>query len=98
VPAPIALSGTTFGLTGSNLAAGRILTAGHADDTALIEDHHSYTVLDVYQVSGGAWWVRLRNPWGFDSNGITSGADDGVITMSWHDFVEVHDFDRLSLS
>jgi Ca2+-binding RTX toxin-like protein len=88
------------------LNAGKVVTAGDADQTSVVYASHSYTVLEVFQ-SGGTWWIKLRNPWGKDVNvediqngtAVPSGSnDDGIIIMTWDQFVNVNDFDRLSIS
>jgi Ca2+-binding RTX toxin-like protein len=83
------------------LQAGRVVTASNADQTTMIYDKHCYTVLDVYE-SAGCWQVKLRNPWGHDVKdewAVPSGdADDGIIILTWYDFVNTHDFDNLNIS
>jgi hypothetical protein len=89
------------------LAAGKVVTAGQADDTYKIYSDHSYTVMDVWKDSIGKWWIKLRNPWGNDvrwpdleagthqSSGTNS---DGIIILSYTGFQDYHDFDRISIS
>jgi Ca2+-binding RTX toxin-like protein len=88
------------------LIAGKVVTAGDADETATVYDSHSYTVMEVF-ANGGTWWIKLRNPWGVDVKGedlqngtkMPSGSnDDGIIVMTWDQFVSANDFDRLSIS
>src|SRR5262245_7882386 len=80
------------------LAAGLVVTAGNADQTDVVFDYHSYTVLGVYQESG-TWYIKLRNPWGYDGGSVTWGdPNDGILVMTWDDFVGYNDFDRLSVS
>ena len=84
---------------------GKVVTAGNADDTLRVYAHHSYSVLDVYQ-SNGTWRIKLRNPWGKDVNAndiangtkVATGANDGIIDMTWSSFQGYNDFDRISIS
>jgi hypothetical protein len=80
---------------------GQIVTAGQADDGGLVYDDHSYSVLDVYY-QNDEWFVRLRNPWGRDVKDAAHTAfgnpNDGIIEMSWDQFWDECDFDRLSIS
>jgi hypothetical protein len=91
----------------SALAAGKVVTAGDANDTNKVYSGHSYTVMDVYKSSTGKWMITLRNPWHADVNysDIDAGThvaygtnDDGIIKMSWNSFVGYNDFDRISIS
>jgi hypothetical protein len=90
------------------LLLGRVVTAGSADQTQTFTDRHSYTVLDVDQVDG-VWFVTLRNPWGVDVKNVPDfpwlvpnvpwgNPDDGIIMVSWTDFLGDYDFDRVSIS
>jgi hypothetical protein len=79
------------------LATGGTVIACQADDTPLTVPGHCYTVLDVFQASGG-WWVMLRNPWGVDNEADQpdDGFDDGILVVHWDDFHgSTYDFDRL---
>ena len=53
----------------------------------ILVPQHAYAVVGVFS-SNGAWFVRLRNPHGFDSPTQPSrdGADDGYVTVSWATF------------
>jgi hypothetical protein len=80
---------------------GRIVVAGNADDGGPVYEKHAYTVLDAYY-QNDEWFVRLRNPWGRDvkdADHTPSGdPNDGIIEMSWDQFWDEYDFDRLSIS
>lgn len=90
------------------LLLGCVVTAGSADQTQLTVEHHSYTVLSVEQ-SNGVWFVTLRNPWGNDVTNVPNlpwlvpqvpygDPNDGIIIVSWDDFLGYYDFDRVSIS
>jgi hypothetical protein len=98
----VATNSTTFDAATmqQQLAEGRILTAGGTG--------HRYTVLDVFVDDGGAWMVRLRNPWATD--GVHSprgggtidfnaeGVDDGIITVTWDTFSNSDNFRNYDFS
>jgi hypothetical protein len=81
------------------LRSGAILTAGtpawgkDSSGNEIVEKNgivslHAYAILDVYEW-GGNWRVTLYNPWGWDSYGAPlDGRDDGVIDLSWNQFVQ----------
>jgi Ca2+-binding RTX toxin-like protein len=78
------------------LQAGQVVIAGnHGGETSLIANDHAYTVLQVYSL-GGYWWVTLRNPWGVDGGSGYGDTGDGIIGMSWADFVNT--FEVLCIS
>ena len=53
---------------------------------------HEYAFTNVYQ-SGGNWYVRIYNPWGYDGflgTGLRprpDGVDDGFMTITWANFM-----------
>jgi hypothetical protein len=81
------------------LRSGAILTAGtpswgkDESGNEIIEKNgiislHAYAILDVYEWAGN-WRVTLYNPWGWDASGAPSdGQDDGIIDLSWNQFVQ----------
>lgn len=85
------------------LRDGAILTAGtpswgyDESGAEMIEKNgivgrHAYAILDVYQW-GGNWRVVLYNPWGWDSTQPPlDGQDDGMIDLSWNQFVQHFEF------
>jgi Ca2+-binding RTX toxin-like protein len=80
---------------------GRIVVAGAADDGGPVYEKHAYTVLDAYY-QNDEWFVRLRNPWGRDvkdpAHTPSGDPNDGIIEMTWDQFWDEYDFDRLSIS
>ena len=82
------------------LGAGSLVIAANADQTELFVDRHAYTVLDVVQQSG-TWFVMLRNPWGVDGNDdmqFYGDPNDGIIVVTWDDFIGYYDFDSMEIS
>jgi Ca2+-binding RTX toxin-like protein len=53
---------------------------------------HWGAVTDVFQ-SGGTWYVRIYNPWGYDGwlaeglRPLRDGVSDGFLTISWANFM-----------
>jgi len=70
----------------SLLSAGRALSAASAADSYPIIGGHAYEILDVYQQDGQTY-VTLYNPWGVDGVSPSIGANDGLIDLTWTDFV-----------
>jgi hypothetical protein len=64
-----ALNPETVG-TGKSIADGAPLIANHA-----------YTITG-FGTSNGAWYIQLRNPWGFDGAGNDGNTSDGYIVLS----------------
>lgn len=84
---------TAVSLDSATPAGLRAVVALTYDGTAAtpgVVPNHAYTVLGVTW-EGGAWWVRLRNPWGRDfdpaTRGTPTGPDDGIIWLRWDQFV-----------
>jgi len=71
----------------SLLGAGRALSAASATDSYPIVGGHAYEILDVYQQDGQTY-VTLYNPWGVDgADGYDDYPNDGLIDLTWTDFV-----------
>ena len=96
----IAITGTSFStsMTGSTSAAtlaqnmANSLAAGHAVSAASnnpssfpIISGHAYNVHSVSLV-GGAWYVTVYNPWGFDGASYDSNPGDGLLTLTASQF------------
>jgi Ca2+-binding RTX toxin-like protein len=90
------------------LIADKVVIACGADQTQLTADKHCYTVLHVGQTDG-VWTVMLRNPWGVDVQEIPEETlllpnvpygdpNDGIIIMTWDDFVGYYDFSYVYIS
>jgi hypothetical protein len=58
--------------------------------TSLLVANHCYQVLAIHQSLCCGTVVELYNPWGFDTrdNKVVWGENDGVIVISWEDFVQ----------
>jgi hypothetical protein len=79
------------------LRLGQVVVACDADDTSLTVADHCYTVMAVTQDAAGRWMITLRNPWGYDRDlAAADGMNDGLITMTWSDFIDRYDFDTLT--
>jgi hypothetical protein len=80
------------------LARGAYLVASSPNGSGFSGDgiayDHAYAVMAVYY-SGGGWWVRLYNPWGFNI-GIGSSTN-GFITLPWSKFVNPLNFHGYTL-
>lgn len=88
----VSLASATPATLRSAVQAGQAVVALTYDGTAAtpgVVPNHAYTVLGVTW-EGGAWWVRLRNPWGRDFDPATRstpmGLDDGIISLRWDQF------------
>jgi hypothetical protein len=87
------------------LLADKVVIACGADETQLTVDKHCYTVLNVGQTDG-VWTVMLRNPWGVDVPDSEipglyepyGDPDDGIIIMTFDDFVGYYDFSKVYIS
>lgn len=84
---PGSLSGTTPAAFDQLVAAKNVTVGSKPSGTSGgIATSHAYAVLDVY-FANGQWFVNLFNPWGVDGqSGAISGANDGMITLSWSAF------------
>jgi hypothetical protein len=53
---------------------------------------HEYAFTNVYR-SGGTWYVRIYDPWGYDGVQGTGlhprpdGVNDGLMTITWANFM-----------
>ena len=72
----------------AELQAGHVILAGnHGGATPLIVNDHAHTTLGL-ENSLGYLRVTIRNPWGYNGGTSTfAEAQDGIIVMSWDDFV-----------
>ena len=72
----------------SLLDAGRAVTAAsNSTSSDPIVGGHAYEILDVYEQDGQAH-VTVYNPWGVDgADGYDDYPNDGLIDLTWTDFV-----------
>lgn len=74
------------------LKADRAVSGGTEEDSYPILGGHAYVILDVYKVAiaPGLYvtHVTVYNPWGEDGVSPPDGDDDGIIDLTWNEFVE----------
>jgi hypothetical protein len=76
----------------TRLAAGNAVTVATGeivgDSGNTLVGGHAYTVVRTVRNSDGSMSIVLRNPWGVDGGNLTSGADDGFVTLGESAFAQ----------
>jgi len=82
------MTNSTFDAIQSSLAKGYVVAAGTvgAPSARTLVDNHAYTVVQAGW-HYGVRWVQLRNPWGIDGKGGDSNPNDGLVWVTWNQFV-----------